>query len=157
MTEEEAKTIDKETVIRLIDNKANAWPHHLKNLFEEFKNNARSIMSFGPVYNGKVPERWYSQRLFLIGDAAHPYGPGGQGISMALKDAEALCELFDTGISEEKKADFQKKRAEESRQLGESSEKRNRPENQTSSNLGLFVDAVTMKLVHLFNGGKIKL
>jgi 2-polyprenyl-6-methoxyphenol hydroxylase-like FAD-dependent oxidoreductase len=93
----------------------------------------------------------------LIGDAAHPYGPGGQGISMAMMDAEALCDLFTNGLTEEKKANFQTTRAAIAKEKGESAEKRNKPENQITTKWGLIYKGFLMKAWHLFNGGKIEL
>ena len=42
-------------------------------------------------YRDAVPKRWHRDRLVLIGDAAHAMSPQlGQGINMALMDAESL-------------------------------------------------------------------
>ena len=93
----------------------------------------------------------------MIGDAAHPYGPGGQGISLAMLDAEALCDLFTNGITEENKANFQKTRAAIAKSKGESAEERNKPENQISTKRGLMFKRILMGVFHLFSGGKIEL
>src|SRR5699024_3032029 len=95
--------------------------------------------------------------MILIGDAAHPYGPGGNGISMALKDAEDLCDLFlDGELNEEKMAAFQKRRTIEAQGHGEGAEKRNKPENQITSRWRIFLNGLFMKFYHLFNHGVLK-
>ena len=112
MSEAEAKAITDKEVYERIGERAKSWTPYLQQVFQEIKTNPNTILLHQPVYNGSVPSKWYSQRLFLIGDAAHPYGPGGQGISLAMLDAEALCDLFVNGMTEEKKANFQTTRAE---------------------------------------------
>ncbi len=95
--------------------------------------------------------------MILIGDAAHPYGPGGQGISMALKDAKALAELVAAGFTEVGKADFQHKRAEESKRLGEAAEARNKAKNQSQTNFGVWSEGVMMKIMAFLTGGVLKM
>ena len=106
MTEEEATTYTDQEVYEQISKRAKKWTPYQQQIFQEIKTNPQTVLYHQPVYNGSVPNKWYSDKLFLIGDAAHPYGPGGQGISMALMDAEALCEMFTTGVTEEKKIHF---------------------------------------------------
>jgi len=157
MTEQEAKAMTNEMVMKMLKAKSQDWSLELRKVFETCKVDPKLIVAHGPVYNGKVPSSWFSKNMILIGDAAHPYGPGGQGISMALKDAEALCEMLLRGeISEEKKATFQKKRAEEAKQFGESAEARNKPEKQITSRWGIFFMGVVMKFYHFFNRGVLK-
>ena len=157
MTEAEAKAITREDVYEQITNRAKGWPPYLQKIFQECKTNPQTVVMHQPVYNGSVPDKWYRDRLFLIGDAAHPYGPGGQGISMALMDAEALCDLFVNGMTEERKANFKKTRAAIAKSKGESAEERNKPENQITTKGGLMYKSFVMKAVHVFYGGKIKL
>jgi salicylate hydroxylase len=140
----------------MITVKSKSWSQELRNLFDMCKSDKKTIIAKGPVYNGKVPSVWYSDKMFLIGDAAHPYGPGGQGISMALKDAESLCDLFLSEMCEEKKATFHNIRAKEAKNFGESAEKRNSPGKQKTSLLGIFFSGIIMKIYHLFNGGVLK-
>ncbi|OKS89644.1 FAD-dependent oxidoreductase [Mucilaginibacter polytrichastri] len=157
MTEQEAKEMTNEKVMKMLEVKSQGWSLELRKLFEMCKTDSKSIIAHGPVYNGKVPSSWFSKNMILIGDAAHPYGPGGQGISMALKDAEALCEMLLSGnLSEEKMTTFQKNRAEEAKKLGESAEKRNKPEKQIKSRWGIFFSGVVMKFYHFFNRGVLK-
>jgi len=157
MTEKEAKAMTNEMVMKMLDAKSQNWSLELRKLFQMCKTDSKLIIAHGPVYNGKVPSSWHSKNIILIGDAAHPYGPGGQGISMALKDAEALCEMLLNGnISEEKMATFQKNRAEEAKKFGESAEARNKPEKQATSRWGIFFRGVIMKFYHLFSGGVLK-
>src|SRR5690606_16584077 len=107
------------------------------------KANPQSVLFFSPVYNGKIPASWYSKNMILIGDAAHPYGPGGNGISMALKDAEQLCALFLEGdLTEEKMEEFQKSRTAEAKGHGEGAEERNKPENQITSHWRIFLSGL---------------
>lgn len=157
MTEQEAKAMTNEMVMKMLETRSRDWSLELRKVFEMCKSDSTLIIAHGPVYNGKVPSSWFSQKMILIGDAAHPYGPGGQGISMALKDAEALCEMILSGdISEEKKATFQKNRSEEAKKFGESAEARNKPEKQITSRWGIFFKGVIMKFYHFFNGGVLK-
>ncbi|BDA78560.1 hypothetical protein LPTSP3_g14900 [Leptospira kobayashii] len=157
MTEAEAKAITDKEVYERIAERAKTWTPYLQQVFQTCKINPKTILYHQPVYNGTVPDKWYSDKLFLIGDAAHPYGPGGQGISMALMDAEALCNLFVTGITEEKKANFQTSRAAIAKSKGESAEERNKPENQITTKRELMFKSIIMKAFHLFSGGKMEL
>ena len=157
MTEEAATTYTDQEVYEQIGKRAKNWTPYLQQIFQEIKTNPQTVLYHQPVYNGSVPNKWYSDKMFLIGDAAHPYGPGGQGISMALMDAEALCEMFATDITEEKKVQFQTTRASIAKEKGESSEERNKPENQISTNFGLWWKSIFMRGFHLFNGGKLEL
>lgn len=157
MTEAEAKAITDKEVYERITERAKSWTPYLQQVFQEIKTNPKTILYHQPVYNGSVPSKWYSDRLFLIGDAAHPYGPGGQGISLAMLDAEALCDLFVNGMTEEKKANFQKTKAAVAKEKGESAEERNKPENQITTKWGLMFKGIVIKTLHLFSGGKMKL
>lgn len=157
MPEAEAKAITDKEVYERLTERARNWTPYLQQILKECKTNAKTILYHQPVYNGSVPGKWYSDKMFLIGDAAHPYGPGGQGISLAMLDAEALCDLFASGVTEEKKAEFQSTRAAIAKSKGESAEERNKPENQTTTKLGLIFKGILMKTVHLFNGGKMEL
>lgn len=157
MTEAEAKAITDKDVYEQITERAKNWTPYLQQVFEEIKKNPKTVLYHLPVYNGSVPRKWYSDRVFLIGDSAHPYGPGGQGISMALMDAEALCDIFVSGITEEKKANFQTTRATIAKQKGESSEERNKPENQINTKFSLWKKSVFIKAFHFIKGGKMEL
>jgi 2-polyprenyl-6-methoxyphenol hydroxylase-like FAD-dependent oxidoreductase len=156
ITEDEAKAMTNAKVIEMLTAKSEKWSDELKGLFNDCINNSKTILAHGPVYNGKVPAKWYSDSMFLIGDAAHPYGPGGQGISMALKDAEALCEMFVSGITDEKKIKFQELRAKEAKGKGEASEERNKPENQITTDWGVFYNGLLMKAMQIFKGGALE-
>ena len=120
-----------------------------------YAKDAHAILAYGPVYNGKPPPKWHSDRMMLIGDAAHPYGPGGQGISMALKDAKAFGELISRGFTEEGRRELQWSRAQESRALGEAAEKRNAKE-ESSTRWGVLAQGVLMKTVEIFTRGKLR-
>eukprot|EP01034_Spumella_vulgaris_P036294 gene36294-44776_t len=92
-----------------------------------------------------------------MGDASHPYGPGGQGISMALKDAQALCELIVSGMSEEGKQSYQDTREKESKTAGEAAEKRNQQANEPQTEWAVYWKGVFMQWYHFFNGGVLKM
>jgi 2-polyprenyl-6-methoxyphenol hydroxylase-like FAD-dependent oxidoreductase len=157
MSEAETKTMTNEVVMKMLADKSKLWSVELKKIFEICKADSNLIIAHGAVYNGKVPSTWFSKNIILIGDAAHPYGPGGQGISMALKDSEALCDMIVSGdMSEENKKAFQNIRAEETKKLGEGAEARNKPEKQTTTKMGIFFKGVIMKFYHLFSGGVLK-
>lgn len=155
MTETEAKSMTDSDVYKQITERAKNWTPYLQEVFQQIKANPKTVLYHLPVYNGSVPDKWYSQRLFLIGDAAHPYGPGGQGISLGMLDAEALCELFTNGITEEKKANFQTTRAAIAKAKGESSEERNKPENQIVTEEELLSHYQFMKDFHQKSNGKL--
>lgn len=155
MTETEAKSMTDSDVYERITERAKNWTPYLQEVFQQIKANPKTVLYHLPVYNGSVPDKWYSQRLFLIGDAAHPYGPGGQGISLGMLDAEALCELFTNGITEEKKAHFQTTRAAIAKAKGESSEERNKPENQIVTEEELLSHYQFMKDFHQKSNGKL--
>jgi 2-polyprenyl-6-methoxyphenol hydroxylase-like FAD-dependent oxidoreductase len=157
VTEQEAKAMTNEMVMNILEAKSQDWSSALRKVFEMCKADPKLIIAQGPIYNGKVPSTWFSKNMILIGDAAHPYGPGGQGISMALKDAEALCTIILSGdISEEKMAAFQKDRTEEAKKFGENAEARNKPEKQSTSHWSIFFKGVIMKLYLFFNRGVLK-
>lgn len=157
MSEAEATAITDKEVYERIGERSKNWPANLQQVFEECKANPHTVVYHQPVYNGSIPKKWYSDKMFLIGDAAHPYGPGGQGISMALMDAEAICDLFVTGITDEKVSDFQTTRAAIAKEKGESAEERNNPANQITSNFGLWWKSIFMRAFHLFKQGKMEL
>jgi len=157
MTEAEAKTMTDKGVYDQIAERAKDWTPYLQQIFQQCKTNLKTVLYHQPVYNGSIPDKWYSDRLFLIGDAAHPYGPGGQGISLAMLDAEALSELFTNGITEEKKANFQSTRATIAKSKGESSEERNKPENQIVTEKELLSNYQFMKDYHQNSNGKLEM
>lgn len=54
-----------------------------------------------PIYVKPSVKKWHHAygRVVLIGDAAHAYGPGGQGVTMALEDAADLSTVLNTFAS----------------------------------------------------------
>ena len=51
-------------------------------------------------YRDAAPKCWHRGRAVLVGDAAHAMSPQlGQGVNMALMDAQALCEAIATSAS----------------------------------------------------------
>ena len=74
---------------------------------------------------------------------------------MALKDAEALCDVIGRGFSEDEKREFQRSRAEEARTLGEAAEKRN-SKDSSSTKWGILAEGVVMKTVEIFARGTLK-
>ncbi|MEU8382553.1 NAD(P)/FAD-dependent oxidoreductase [Streptosporangium sp. NPDC048865] len=57
-----------------------------------------SDMVVTDVHDCDPLKRWYSGRVALLGDAAHPIGPVlGQGANMALEDAARLADLLASG------------------------------------------------------------
>ena len=115
------------------------------------------MIIFAPVYNGQPPPIWYNHKYILIGDAAHPYGPGGQGISMALKDAKAVSNIIIQDFHNETlKQEYHNVRGKESRTWGESAEKRNQQvTNQTD--FQLTIQGYKMKLLKCFLCGKVNM
>jgi len=156
MPEEDAKRATRASVEAELARRAERWSPELGSKYDLYAKGADGILAYGPVYNGKPPGRWYSNRMILSGDAAHPYGPGGQGISMALKDAKALCGVIARGFTEDEKKGFQRSRAQEARTLGEAAEKRN-SKNSSSTKWGVLAEGVAMKAVEIFARGKLRL
>ena len=154
MPEGHAKRATQASVEAELAKRVERWHPELKSKYDLYSTDADAMLIFGPVYNSKPPVRWYSNRMMLIGDAAHPYGPGGQGISMALKDAKALCAVIVGGFTEYDKKKFQQRRTKEARTLGEAAEKRNSKD--SSTRLGIFTEGVAMKAVEIFTRGIMK-
>ena len=155
MSEEDAKRATKESVEAELSRRSTLWSPELRSQYDLYLRDDHATLAFGPVYNGKPPPRWHSDRMMLIGDAAHPYGPGGQGISMALKDSRALCDVITRGFTDEDKREFQRSRAQEARGLGEAAEKRNAKE-PSSSKWGVLTEGVLMKTVEVFTRGTMR-
>ena len=155
MPEGDAKRATHASVEAELARRAERWRPELRSKYDLYTKDADAMLAFGPVYNGKPPSRWYSNRMILSGDAAHPYGPGGQGISMALKDAKALCDVIARGFTEDEKKEFQRSRAEEARTLGEAAEKRN-SKDSSSTKWGILAEGVVMKAVEIFTRGTLK-
>lgn len=157
MDEKTAKNINDQEVYQLLLAKSKHWPHELQQILKTCQTSKNTVMYHQAVYNGDIPAKWYNDRLFLIGDAAHPYGPGGQGMSLAMQDAEALCSLLTQELTDEGKENFQQTRMAIAKSKGESSEERNKPENQISSKWKLMFKAVFMRIYQFINAGKIEL
>jgi len=155
MPEADAKMATQANVEAELARRSASWSPELKSKYDLYTKDAQAILSYGPVYNGRPPPKWHSDRMMLIGDAAHPYGPGGQGISMALKDAKALGEVIARGFTEEGRREFQRSRAQESRTLGEAAEKRNAKE-ESSTRWGVLAQGVLMKTVEILTRGKLR-
>lgn len=156
MPEAEAKLATRASVEAELASRAERWRPELRTKYDLWTADADALLAYSPVYNGKPPTRWYSSRMILIGDAAHPYGPGGQGISMALKDAKALCAVIARGLTEVDKREFQRSRALESRALGEAAEKRN-SKASSSTQWGVLTKGVGIKAMEIFTRGTLKL
>jgi len=155
MLEADAKLATQASVEAELAGRAEGWRPELRSKYDLYINDPDAILAFGPVYNGKPPSRWYSNRMILCGDAAHPYGPGGQGISMALKDAQALRDVVARGFTEADKKAFQRSRAEEARTLGEAAEKRN-SKDSSSTKWGVLAEGVAMKAMEILTRGTLK-
>jgi 2-polyprenyl-6-methoxyphenol hydroxylase-like FAD-dependent oxidoreductase len=156
MLEADARAATQASVEAELARRAERWRPELRSKYEMYAKDADAILSYGPVYNGKPPRQWYSNKMILIGDAAHPYGPGGHGISMALKDAQALCDVIARGFTEDDKKEFHQSRAREARALGEAAEKRN-SKDPPSTRWGVFAEGLVMKAVEIISGGTLKL
>jgi 2-polyprenyl-6-methoxyphenol hydroxylase-like FAD-dependent oxidoreductase len=156
MSEEDAKRATQSSVEVELARRAERWRPELRSKYDLYTKDAGAMLAFGPVYNGKPPSRWYSNRMILSGDAAHPYGPGGQGISMALKDAKALSDVISRGFTEDEKKEFQRSRAEEARTSGVAAEKRN-AKDPPSTKWGILAEGVVMKATETFTRGTMKL
>jgi len=155
MSEKDAKMATRERVEAELAKRSTLWHPALKTKYRLYTEDTDSVLVYGPVYNGKPPLRWYDDKMILIGDAAHPYGPGGQGISMALKDARALCDVVARGFTEDDKRELQRNRSREARKLGEAAERRNAKE-PSASTLAILAEGVAMKAVEIFRRGALR-
>lgn len=156
LSERDARLATNASVEATLASRAKGWRPELKRKYDIYREDMNATLAFGPVYNGIPPRRWYSSRMMLIGDAAHPYGPGGQGISMALKDANGLCDVIAHGFSEGDKAEFRRSRGREAVALGEAAERRN-AKVPSSTTLGLVVEGAAMKALQLLAPGAMRL
>jgi 2-polyprenyl-6-methoxyphenol hydroxylase-like FAD-dependent oxidoreductase len=156
VSERDAKLATRANIEAELAARAERWSPELRSKYDRYTRDANAALAFGPVYNGKPPGRWYSERMILIGDAAHPYGPGGQGISMALKDAKAVCDVIVRGFNEDDKKEFQRSRAEEARAFGEAAEKRN-SKGPPSTALGVLAEGIAMKAMEILNRGTLNI
>jgi 2-polyprenyl-6-methoxyphenol hydroxylase-like FAD-dependent oxidoreductase len=156
MSERETKLATRAIVEAELAKRAERWSPELRSKYELYTRDAEAPLAFGAVYNGKLPSRWYSDRMILSGDAAHPYGPGGQGISMALKDAKALCDVIARGFTEDDKKEFQRSRAREARAFGEAAEKRN-SKDPPSTKFGVLAEGIVTKAVEIFSRGTLNI
>ncbi len=71
----------------------------LINMIPELKDNLEEITSFEQVKNLDVKvdrlEKWYTEGLICIGDAAHAMSPiGGVGVNLAIQDAVAAANIL---------------------------------------------------------------
>lgn len=155
MPEKEASMATKASVEAELAKRLASWRPELRSKYDLYTKDHNATLAYGPVYNGKPPPVWSSDKMILSGDAAHPYGPGGQGISMALKDAKALSEVVARGFTEDEKREFQQIRAQESRSLGEAAEKRNAKE-PSSTSWGVFAEGFLMKTMEIFTRGTLR-
>jgi 2-polyprenyl-6-methoxyphenol hydroxylase-like FAD-dependent oxidoreductase len=156
MPEAEAKLATRASVESELSSRAQQWAPVLRQTYDRYAKDADAILAFGPVYNGQPPHRWYSSRMVLCGDAAHPYGPGGQGITMALKDAQALSDVIGRGFTEDQKMEYQRSRALEARTFGEAAERRN-AKPHPSTRWGVLAQGVAVKAMEVFTGGTLKM
>lgn len=155
MPEEEARMATRASVEAELAKRSASWRPELRSKYDLYTKDRNATLAYGPVYNGKPPPVWFSDKMILSGDAAHPYGPGGQGISMALKDAKGLSEVIARGFTEDEKSEFQRVRAQESRTLGEAAEKRNAKESPSTS-WGVFAEGILMKTAEIFTRGTLR-
>ena len=93
----------------------------------------------------------------MIGYTTHPYCSGGQSIGLAMMNTKVLCDLLTNDITEEVKVNFQTTRVAIAKAKDESSEKRNKPENQITTKWGFLYQGLFMKAFHLFKGSKMEL
>lgn len=82
---------------------------------------ATSPVFMHPVYDRDPIERWTTERIALLGDAAHPMTPfGGQGANQAIQDAGELATQIDgvrAGYYAEALQRYQRVRAEQTAEI----------------------------------------
>ncbi|ORX34239.1 hypothetical protein BD324DRAFT_637203 [Kockovaella imperatae] len=75
------------------------WRGPIVDLIEQAHNNPDSTLLWAQYSVPELP-RWHSDRVVLIGDAAHAIPPsGGQGAAQAFEDAWLLAEVLAKGLS----------------------------------------------------------
>lgn len=87
-----------------------------------------------PIYCKPMLTNWShaQNKVIFIGDAAHAYGPGGQGVTMALEDAQELSQILSTvdiqklGALSSALAAFQSKRSTKAHKYGVAADRRNK-------------------------------
>lgn len=103
------KISDKEVYWYALTNskKVNASTINLKELFSEFHSDILQIISattkeqiiVSEIIDLKPIDKWQSENVCLIGDAAHATTPNlGQGACQAIEDAYVLGKLLDSGL-----------------------------------------------------------
>jgi len=76
----------------VVSHEVSNWPQPLKLLYESTE---KSQLYLHPVQDRIPTNKWCSERIVLIGDAAHPVTPNmGQGANMAIEDAFVLSILL---------------------------------------------------------------
>ena len=93
MTREEISSFSREELIsRVKEIHDKAWPIEVQDILENVT--LVSITNIHEIF-GAMLETWHSQRVVLIGDAAHAMPPSsGQGTSLALEDSLYLAKIF---------------------------------------------------------------
>lgn len=92
------------------------WHQELRGLWPEAWPVTSAISEVGQLararYRDAVHRQWYRGRVVMIGDAVHAMSPQlGQGVNMALLDAQALARtLASSGRLEAALADYQRER-----------------------------------------------
>ena len=81
-----------------------AWKTELEQLWPEVLPRIAHIDAAPQLaranYRDAAPRQWHRGRAVLVGDAAHAMSPQlGQGVNMALMDAQSLCDALATSAS----------------------------------------------------------
>ncbi len=134
-----------------------SWGKYAENTFRRvLLNKDNCEVASVAIYQGAPARQWSRGNVLLIGDAAHPYGPGGQGISMALKDAMGLSKLFDSrGVLDTVNIVtlYQNERLQEATKHGEAAKKRNADHLRPKSRLSVILHSIIMWIVWLYTRG----
>jgi len=124
------------------------WCTEVKNQLEIIESNADKFQIGGiPVYTKPMLHKWHHDNIILIGDAAHAYGPGGQGVTMALQDAIELSSIIIDGINSPALEKFQQRRSAAAQKHGMAADKRNKSRLQRTHWLMVWLTGVILMII----------
>jgi len=129
MSEARARSYAKEPVLSVgaMGQMYSGWCKEVQNELEIIESNVDKFeIGCLPIYTKPMLQKWHHDNIILIGDASHAYGPGGQGVTMALEDASELSSIIIAGINSPALEEFQQKRSAKALSHGMSADKRNK-------------------------------
>jgi len=131
MSESRAKSYAKEPLLSMgaVGQLYSGWCKEVQNEIEIIESNVDKFQIVClPIYVKPMLAKWHHDNIILIGDSSHGYGPGGQGVTMALEDAKELSSIIiiNDGINSHALEEFQQRRSTMARKCGVAADKRNK-------------------------------